>query len=159
VQGFREQPDHVEELIESTVQNLTGRIANMGQEEFNTRKSALRTSLTKKAATMSQFAGRYWAQIWDETYCFQKRSLQLAHVDSAEFNSPAPLLEAWKKSVSPSSTRKKVVVKLFGTAPGQAPVELNRQKTGAKVITLVDSESIGEQMQDEKYWPNKFVCK
>jgi len=141
------------------VQNLTGRIANMGQEEFVTRKSALRTSLTKKPATMSQFAGQYWAQIYDGTYCFQKRSLQLAHLDSADFNSPAPLLEAWKKSVAPSSTRKKVVVKLFGTTPGKSPVQLNRAKAGAKVITLVYSQFIGEQMQDEKYWPNEFVCK
>lgn len=63
VQGFRKNPDEVETLIESTVQNLTTRIAALDHEEFVTRKDSLRVSLEKKDSTMSAVAGRYWGQI------------------------------------------------------------------------------------------------
>jgi len=157
VQGFRESPDVVATLIESTVQNLTNRIAAMDQKEFDSRKQSLRNALAKKASTMSQYAGRYWGQIWNQEYCFQKRAMQLAYLDSEEFNSPTPLLQAWKKSVSPSENRKKILVKLFG-ANGTQSVSMDGT-AGSKLVTLVDSASVAQQMKDENYWPREFLCK
>jgi secreted Zn-dependent insulinase-like peptidase len=165
VQGFREPPDTVDMLIEGTVQNLTAHIANISEEEFVTRKSTLRTSLTHKASTLSQVAGRYWSHIWDKTYCFQKQALQLKYLDSQDFSSPAPLLEAWKKAVAPTEgRRKRVVVKLFGSKDGHPVAPLQNQTGGpmsakAKVITLVDSVSVGKQLKDEQYWPHECICK
>jgi secreted Zn-dependent insulinase-like peptidase len=163
VQGFREPPDTVDMLIEGAVQNLTAHIANISAEEFATRKSTLRTSLTHKASTLSQVAGRYWSHIWDKTYCFQKVDLQLKYLDGKEFNSPAPLLEAWKKAVAPAEgQRKRIVVKLFGSKDGHPVAPLQNHTSGpvnAKVITLVDSVSVGKQLKDEQYWPHDYICK
>jgi len=160
VQGFREQPDVVGGLIEDVVQNLTRVVASMTQEEFETRKRTLRSTLTKPPATMSHWAGHYWGQIWDQTYCFQKRDLQMKYLDSKEFASPAPLLKAWRQAVEPSAHRKKVSVKLFGSKAKKSSVELHGgDLTGKKVITLVDSESVGKELKGEQYWPHEFVCK
>eukprot|EP00747_Dinoflagellata_sp_TGD_P181804 gnl/TRDRNA2_/TRDRNA2_35769_c0_seq1.p1 gnl/TRDRNA2_/TRDRNA2_35769_c0~~gnl/TRDRNA2_/TRDRNA2_35769_c0_seq1.p1 ORF type:complete len:1021 (+),score=241.79 gnl/TRDRNA2_/TRDRNA2_35769_c0_seq1:163-3225(+) len=157
VQGFRERPDVVGDLIEGTVQNLTSRIASMDLKEFNTRKQTLRQSLSKKTSTMGQFAGKYWNQIWEQNYCFQKQEWKIKYLDSEGFNSPAPLLEAWKKMVTPSKDRKKVTVKLFGTQPGVN--DLEEKVEGAKVVTKIDSSDVEEQMKGEEYWPHEYVCK
>jgi len=160
VQGFRETPDVVEDLIEGTVQNLTSRIASMSQEEFATRKNSLRVGLSQKAATMSQFSGRYWGQISDGDLCFRSRALQLAYLDSKEFETPAPLLKAWKRTIAPTPDRKRMAVKLFGApAPGKPTAQLERNSTaGLKVVTLIDSAAITAQMKDESYWPHETIC-
>lgn len=160
VQGFRETPDVVEDLIEDTVQNLTARIAGMSDEEFGTRKNSFRVGLTQKAATMSQFSGRYWSQISDGDLCFRTRALQLAYLDSKEFSTPAPLLRAWKRAVSPAASRKRIAVKLFGApAPGTPAPALERSSTaGLKVVTLLNSSAIAVQMSDESYWPHQSIC-
>mmetsp|Transcript_23328 Transcript_23328/g.66415 ORF Transcript_23328/g.66415 Transcript_23328/m.66415 type:complete len:1027 (-) Transcript_23328:134-3214(-) len=160
VQGFREAPDRVEGLIEGTVQNLTEAIAKMSPKEFETRKHALRTALSKKAATMAQFAGQYWGQIWDQTYCFQKRSLELQYLDSQAFNSSQPLLEAWKRAVAPQTgSRRKISVKLFGAKAVQAIALDKARQVDKKVITLANSGSVGKELQGEHYWPHSYVCK
>lgn len=160
VQGFRETPDVVEDLIEGTVQNLTARIAGMSDEEFATRKNSLRVGLTQKAATMSQFSNRYWSQISDGDLCFRSRALQLAYLDSAEFSTPAPLLQAWKRAIAPAASRKRIAVKLFGApAPGAPAPTLERSSTaGLKVVTLLNSSAIAAQMSDESYWPHQSFC-
>jgi len=160
VQGFREQPDVVGGLIEDVVQNLTNVVASLSQEEFETRKRTLRTSLTKPPATMGHLAGRYWNQIWDQTYCFQKHSLQVEYLDSKEFSSPAPLLKAWRQAVAPTAHRKKVSVKLFGSTAKGTSLELQSGNiTRKKVITLMDSKSIGKELKGEQYWPHEYICK
>jgi len=160
VQGFREGPDAVGALIESTVQNLTSKIASIDQAEFDQRKQTLRTSLAKKDMTMGAFAGRYWGQIWDDSHCFNKQQLQLNYIDSGKFNSPAPLLEAWKKAVAPSAARKKISVKLFGAQqPGAPATVLAKELPGAKVITLIDSTNINTQFSGESRWPHEMICK
>ena len=35
-------------------------------------QDSLRRDLKKPAANLGEFAGRFWSQIWDETYCFDK---------------------------------------------------------------------------------------
>ena len=94
VQGFRQPPDNVEELIESAVWNLTDTFASLSKEEFNVRKASLRRELQRPPANLAEFAGRFWGQIWDETYCFDKMDKELKFLDSADFESPASLLEA-----------------------------------------------------------------
>ena len=37
-----------------------------------TQQESLRRDLQKPAANLGEFAGRFWSQIWDETYCFDK---------------------------------------------------------------------------------------
>jgi len=160
VQGFREQPDTVEALIEGTVQNLTHLVAGMSQEEFATRKNSLRTSLAKPPATMGQYAGKFWGQIWDQTYCFQKLKLELQYLDSAGFASPAPLLEAWKRTVSPSNSRNRISVKLFGSPSGQPiPTRPPGSELGTKVINLAESTNVSMRLQNETYWPQDYICK
>lgn len=159
VQGFREAPDTVERLIEGTVQNLTEAIGKMSPEEFQTRKQSLRTILTKRAATMWQFSGRYWDQIWDQTYCFQKRALQLQFLDSKDFNSPGSLLEAWKHVVAPQTgRRKKISVKLFGAGATEPITLAGVEHADKKVITLVNSRNVGKELHDEQYWPHSYLC-
>eukprot|EP00929_Paragymnodinium_shiwhaense_P001267 TRINITY_DN101495_c0_g1_i1.p1 TRINITY_DN101495_c0_g1~~TRINITY_DN101495_c0_g1_i1.p1 ORF type:complete len:1022 (+),score=323.68 TRINITY_DN101495_c0_g1_i1:186-3251(+) len=162
VQGFRKDPDAVEMLIEETVQNLTHTIANMSQEEFDMRKHSLDVELSKKDLTMSAEAGRYWAQIWDGINCFQKTKMQLDYLNSAEFNSPAPLLAAWKKAVEPGAARKRVAVKLFGKAAKQNATAslVNREDHASKkVLTLVDSSTVKQALQGEGQWPDDYICK
>merc|ERR1719499_1945038 len=126
----------------------------MTLEEFETRKRTLRSTLTKPPATMSHQAGHYWGQIWDQTYCFQKRELQVKYLDSKEFSSPAPLLKAWRQAVEPTAHRKKISVKLFGSKTNNSSSELHGSSPmGKMVITLVDSKSVGKELKDEQYWP------
>lgn len=35
-------------------------------------QDSLRRDLKKPAANLGEFAGHFWSQIWDETYCFDK---------------------------------------------------------------------------------------
>ena len=94
VQGFRQPPDNVELLIESAVSNLTGTFAGMTRNEFEVRKATLRRELKKPPANLAEFAGRFWSQIWDQTYCFDKVEKELKFLDSADFQHPASLLQA-----------------------------------------------------------------
>ena len=94
VQGFRQPPDNVEQLIDSAVANLTNTFASMTKDEFNVRKDTMRRDLVKPPANLAEFAGRFWGQIWDQTYCFDKVDKQLRFLDSAAFQSPTSLLEA-----------------------------------------------------------------
>mmetsp|Transcript_41326 Transcript_41326/g.88013 ORF Transcript_41326/g.88013 Transcript_41326/m.88013 type:complete len:1005 (+) Transcript_41326:194-3208(+) len=165
VQGFREAPDTVEDLMEATLQNLTAQLARMGQEEFEERRRSLRAALTRRPSTLAQLAGEHWGQIWDQTYCFRRRAVELSYLDSEAFDSPAPLLDAWKRAVvaTPGEHRKKVAVKLFGAGavPGNevifaAPAPAGE---GPKVITLVDSVVINKKLKGEGYWPTEYICK
>lgn len=161
VQGFRESPDVVEDLIEETVQNLTTqKFASMTQDEFDARKNNLRVALNQKAATMGQYSGRYWSQIADGNQCFQTRALQLAYLNGKEFSTPKPLLEAWKRTVLPGASRKRLAVKLFGAPqPGKAVATLEQNSTvGLKVVTMLDSAAVKAQMEDEVYWPHQYIC-
>jgi insulysin len=167
VQGFRKNPDEVEVLIENTVQNLTSRIAALDHEEFVTRKDSLRVSLEKKDSTMSAVAGRYWGQIWDRTYCFNKTKMSLAYLNSPSFNSSKALLTAWKQAVAPNAHRRKVTVKLFGepqeseASGGNVSTNLIEavETTGAKkVIKLLDSTAVSSALKGEETWPNEYIC-
>jgi len=160
VQGFREDPDSVEHLIEGTVANLTSFISSMEQEEFETRKRSFRDALAKKHQTMAQFAGRFWGQIWDHTYCFAKREMELEYLDSGHLDTPAPLAEAWRSVVA--GRPRKVVVKLFGATSAGSPSSsllTGAEVPGVKTITLVDSVSVGEELHGEEQWPHEFICK
>ena len=39
---------------------------------FRAWQDTLRRDLKKPAANLGEFAGRFWSQIWDETYCVDK---------------------------------------------------------------------------------------
>lgn len=153
VQGFREGPDAVQMLIESTVQNLTSKIANMSEDEFKTRKATLRSTLDNPPKTLSQYAGKYWGQIWEREYCWQKTALQLAVLDDPKFSSPAPLLQAWKNTVEPGH-QKKVTVKLYGSGLAQNATLAQHVKT----VTLVDSAAVTKAMGTAEYWPHQYMC-
>jgi secreted Zn-dependent insulinase-like peptidase len=166
VQGFREDPDAVELLMESTLQNLTKHIADMDSAEFAKRKKSVYTSLAQEDKTLKQEAGRIWAPIWNQDYCFQKREYLLKYLQSPGLNSTAPLLEMWNKITKPSKDRKKIVVKLFGETKlasnqtNNATVfKLDIKRPGVKVVTLVNSADVAEEMKDEKYWPREMICK
>lgn len=163
VQGFREDPDVVDELIEDTVRNLTGKIASMDAQEFAQRKHSLRTALNKKEKTLSAFAGKQWQQIWDETYCFNKKKLLLRYLDSDALKTTAPLLDAWERTVLPSKHRKKIAVKLFGlggaTSLAAAPRDSHLKNITRRVLTLVDSASVEKSMEGEPTWPRECICK
>jgi len=159
VQGFRESPDVVQALIEGTVQNLTSSIAAISQDDFQIRKGTLRTSLLKEPATMSQFKGKFWGQIWDEEYCFNKQQLQLQRLEDPSFVSAAPLLDAWRRTVDPN-TQRKVTVKLYSSKASQAAEanSLVATRRPVKLVTNVDSQSVSMLMSNESYWPHVFKC-
>ncbi|CAJ1349978.1 unnamed protein product [Effrenium voratum] len=110
VQGFRESPDVVAQLIDSTVRNLTSAFA-MKPAELEVRKATLRQELKKPPANLGDFAGRFWSQIWDETYCFDKVDKELKVLEGV---TPQSLAEAWNRTTGSS---KKLLVKLFGSDP------------------------------------------
>jgi insulysin len=157
VQGFRENPDAVDLLIEGTLQNITKHLETVQPAEIETRKQSLITSYSQKPTSMSAEAGKYWGPIWDETYCFNKKELLVKYLQSNKISDNKPLLEMWKKITTQSAERKKVVVKLFGKYEGEKS-DLNAERQGHKVVKLIDSQSVEKQMEDEKYWPTNVIC-
>jgi len=164
VQGSRESPDVVETLIEETVQNITSLISQMDMEEFEVHKASLRTELMKKDATMSGYASRYWGQISEQTYCFDKRHYQLDYLDSDAFKDPAPLLETWKRTVAPSAHRRKISVKLF--APDMSEVADNVSATaavgpahhhGPHLIDFNQAEDF-QGNAHQTFWSTRYIC-
>mmetsp|Transcript_25433 Transcript_25433/g.46173 ORF Transcript_25433/g.46173 Transcript_25433/m.46173 type:complete len:1008 (+) Transcript_25433:55-3078(+) len=156
VQGFRETPDVVEELIESTVQNLTSQFANLDDKEFEVRKASLRSDLVKPPANLASFAGKFWGQIWDKTYCFDKAQREVRFMDGADFQSSASLLDAWKQTVS-SKNRKKLAVKLFGADPsGKLALREMKNQEDHDIITDVEHTT---PLSTASYWPHEYLCK
>mmetsp|Transcript_45246 Transcript_45246/g.105863 ORF Transcript_45246/g.105863 Transcript_45246/m.105863 type:complete len:598 (-) Transcript_45246:51-1844(-) len=158
VQGFREPPDVVERLIESAVANLTSTFASLSQDEFNMKKASLRRDLQKPPANLPEFAGRFWGQIWDETYCFDKVDKELQLLGSAAFQNPQSLLEVWKNTtqVTNTSRPKKLSVKLFGAdeKTGSVSIPEVRSRQDQQFVTDVEHP----QMEDQPRWPHKFLC-
>lgn len=181
VQGFREAPDVVEGLIESTVQNITKMIEQMSDAEFEQRREAHRTALTQPDATLDQMAGRYWGHIILGTNCFQWNAMRLNYLNSEKFTKQG-LLEEWKKTVEPDadaaepaagpipagsrltavkeSRRKRIVVKLAGdNALDKLAKYLGEGvSTSDKVIEQVDSDDLAVSLSGEEYWPETYVC-
>jgi len=157
VQGFRKDPDAVDLLIESTMQNITQILANVKPAEIETRKQSMITSYIQKPTSMSGEAGKFWGPIWDETLCFHKKELVVKYLQSDKFVNNEPLLKMWKKIAEPSKDRKKVIVKLFGKYDGEKEA-LTADRGANKVVKLIDSSSVQKQMKDEKYWPTDVVC-
>ena len=54
-------------LVGKKTQNETSKLITQ-----RTQQESLRRDLQKPAANLGEFAGRFWSQIWDETYCFDK---------------------------------------------------------------------------------------
>jgi insulysin len=166
VQGFREDPDAVDLLIENTLVNLTKHIADMDATEFAKRKKSVYTTLAQEDKTIKQEANRLWGPIWNQDYCFQKREFLLKYLQSPLLNSTAPVLEMWNKIVKPSKDRKKIVVKLFGESKlasnhtsNTTVFKMDIERPGVKVVTLVNSVDVAQEMKDEKYWPREMICK
>jgi len=163
VQGFRESPDVVEPLIQDTVKNLTRRISALTQAEISTRRHTIRSALTKEPSTLSEFAGEFWTQISEGTYCFNKRKKMLAQLDAEEVQGDASksLLKAWLRTVNPSSGKpKKIAVKLFGAGAAGRPGDA-QQPNGvgdSAPITLIDSTALGARLKDQQYWPDNYIC-
>lgn len=157
VQGFRENPDAVDLLIESTLGNITKHIETIQPAEIETRKQSMITAYTQKPTSISSEAGQFWAPIWDETLCFKKKELLVKYLQSGKLTDNKPLLEMWKKITSDSKDRKKVIVKLFGKYEGEEQA-LAAVPNGHKVVKMVDSVSIEKQMKDEEYWPTNVIC-
>eukprot|EP00931_Biecheleriopsis_adriatica_P097944 TRINITY_DN7182_c0_g1_i4.p1 TRINITY_DN7182_c0_g1~~TRINITY_DN7182_c0_g1_i4.p1 ORF type:complete len:1122 (-),score=344.81 TRINITY_DN7182_c0_g1_i4:23-3388(-) len=155
VQGFRETPDSVEKLIESTVQNLTSTFAALDENEFATRKETLRKDLIKPPSNLGDFAGKYWKEIWDETYCFDKREKEVKLMDSEEFKDPKSLLEAWKHTTQ--AHRKKVTVKLFGADQATGRVTIPEVASGRDRDVVTDVEDLSA-LSAENRWPHHFIC-
>jgi len=156
VQGASKSPNTVELLIEETVQNITGLIENMSQKEFDERKATLRTELTKKDSTMSEYAQRHWDQISEQTYCFEKRHYQLEYLDSEAFKEPTSLLKTWKRTVAPSAHRKKISVKLFaGSVPSLASGPGLHH--GSHLIDLGKAGHF-QGAKHQAYWSTQYIC-
>jgi len=162
VQGDKENPDKVEELIESTVRNITSQMAELDPKEFEMRKHSLNVQLNKKDPTMSAFAGKYWDQIWYKSYCFEREPMMLKYLNSDKFKSPAPLLDAWKRTVAPGAgqLRKKVTVKLFAQEADSLLDSLEQLPSadhGEKIFT--DFATAAKWRAGEDVWPNEDICR
>lgn len=156
VQGTKEDPEIVEDLMELTTRNLTMKIDSLDQSEFETRKHTMRVLLQANDTRMAQTAGRYWGQIWDRTNCFTSREMQLKYINSKDFSSPKALLETWKKIVQPPS--RKISVMLFGSGLGNK-LSLCDSTLDTKVVAHVTSREVIEELQDEDTWPVEYICK
>jgi insulysin len=157
VQGFRENPDAVDLLIEGTLENITKHIETIKPAEIETRKQSMITAYTQPPTSISGEAGKYWGTIWDETYCFNKKELLVKYLESGKVKDNKPLVEMWKKITTPSKERRKVITKLFGKYEGEKQA-LAAERPGSKVVKLIDSHSIEQQMKDEEYWPTDVIC-
>lgn len=158
VQGFRKDPDQVGLLIEDTVQNLTSKFATLSESEFNVRKASLRRDLSKPPSNLGEYASKFWGQIWDETYCFDKAEREVQFMDSKDFQKPSDLLNTWKHTVASGPARKKLTVKLFGADRDTGKVTLPKASSNEDIQVLTDVESASES-QWGKHWPHEFLCK
>eukprot|EP00930_Biecheleria_cincta_P034902 TRINITY_DN24053_c0_g1_i1.p1 TRINITY_DN24053_c0_g1~~TRINITY_DN24053_c0_g1_i1.p1 ORF type:complete len:1037 (+),score=233.28 TRINITY_DN24053_c0_g1_i1:89-3199(+) len=158
VQGFRKDPDQVGLLIEDTVQNLTSKFASLSESEFNVRKASLRRDLSKPPSNLGEYAGKFWGQIWDETYCFDKAEREVQFMDSKDFQKPSDLLDAWKHTVGSGSARKKLTVKLFGADSATGKVSIPNASASEDIQVLTDVESVSESAFGN-HWPHEFLCK
>jgi insulysin len=157
VQGFRENPDAVDLLIEGTLENITKHIETIKPAEIETRKQSMITAYTQKPTSISSEAGQYWGPIWEETHCFKKKELLVKYLQSGKVKDNKPLLAMWKKITDNTKERKKVVVKLFGKYEGEKAA-LALEPQGHKVVKMIDSVSVEKQMKDEAYWPTNVIC-
>lgn len=158
VQGFRKDPDQVGLLIEDTVQNLTKKFATLSETEFNVRKASLRRDLSKPPSNLGEYAGKFWGQIWDETYCFDKAEREVQFIDSEDFQKPSDLLNAWKHTVASGAARKKLTVKLFGADQETGKVSLPKASSNEDIQVLTDVES-ASQSESGEHWPHEYLCK
>jgi len=152
VQGFRETPDVVATLIDQTVKNLTQSFHQMSPKEFEVRKDSLRCDLKKPAANLGEFAGHFWSQIWDETYCFDKMDKELKLLDNITLPS---LAKVWEETTQSLETRKKMTVKLFGSNPSSGEVAIPVQKDNASAL-VTDLEHL--DFDEAPRWPHRYVC-
>lgn len=152
VQGFRETPDVVATLIDQTVKNLTQSFHQMSPKEFEVRKDSLRRDLKKPAANLGEFAGHFWSQIWDETYCFDKMDKELKLLDNITLPS---LAKVWEETTQSLETRKKMTVKLFGSNPSSGEVAIPVQKDTASAL-VTDLEHL--DFDEAPRWPHRYVC-
>lgn len=152
VQGFRETPDVVATLIDQTVKNLTQSFHQMSPKEFEVRKDSLRRDLKKPAANLGEFAGHFWSQIWDETYCFDKMDKELKLLDNITLPS---LAKVWEETTQSLETRKKMTVKLFGSNPSSGEVAIPVQKDKASAL-VTDLEHL--DFDEAPRWPHRYVC-
>eukprot|EP00450_Noctiluca_scintillans_P027339 CAMPEP_0194534898 /NCGR_PEP_ID=MMETSP0253-20130528/73257_1 /TAXON_ID=2966 /ORGANISM="Noctiluca scintillans" /LENGTH=1001 /DNA_ID=CAMNT_0039380605 /DNA_START=46 /DNA_END=3048 /DNA_ORIENTATION=- len=148
VQGFRKDPDTVEDLIESAVQNMTAILKAMSSSEFEARKANARLVLEAKPKTLSEEVAISWSPIRDGHGCFQKRRMMLEHLDSV---GPSSVIEMWENATSLSVNRRTLVSKLFGYG-ASAHLASRAVVSSSVVVTALDAATLSHQLEHEEYW-------
>merc|ERR1719409_76793 len=110
VQGEKETPDPIDGKIEDVLNSFTASLHNISDGEFHKWRASLRSSISKDDQNMGQEADRFWAQIYTDGHCFNKKEMALSFLDS--FDTSADLAKEFEFF---RGHNKKISVRLFGT--------------------------------------------
>jgi len=134
VQGGKEMPDVVDAEIEKVLDEFGAKLKSMGQKEFLTWKTALRSELHRQPQNMGQEADRYWAQIVNDAHCFNRRELALQYLETLE--SAGAVFDAFR---SLRAAHRRVSVKMFGSGADPAGTHGQHLETPRGAQILVSS--------------------
>jgi insulysin len=109
VQGEKEAPDPIDGKIEDVLNSFSTSLSNISDSDFHKWRASLRSSISRDDQNMGQEADRFWAQIYTDGHCFNKKEMALSYLDS--FDTKAELAKEFDFL---RGQHKKVSVRLFG---------------------------------------------
>lgn len=115
VQGEKENPDPIDGKIEDVLNSFATTLHNISDADFHKWRASVRSSISREDQNMGQEADRFWAQIYTDGHCFNKKEMALQFLDS--FNTKADLAKEFEAL---RGQHKKVSVRLFGKKQQQA---------------------------------------
>jgi len=157
VQGEKEAPDPIDGKIEAVLDSFTQSLQKISDGEFHKWKASLRSSISKDDQNMGQEADRFWAQIYTDGHCFNKKEMALSFLDS--FDTKADLAKEFEFF---RGHNKKVSVRLFGTNTTkfiQKPEKLTGVKSGVSLVLQGDGEAQKiAATKGQSFFPNEAMC-
>jgi secreted Zn-dependent insulinase-like peptidase len=157
VQGEKESPDPIDVKIEAVLDSFTASLHNISNGEFHKWKASVRSSMSKEDQNMGQEADRFWAQIYTDGHCFNKKEMALSFLDS--FNTKADLAKEFEFL---RGQHKKISVRLFGTNATkliQKPTKLSSKSNDVSLVLQGDGEAQKTSAtKGQTFFANDAMC-
>ncbi|XP_065349184.1 insulin-degrading enzyme-like [Cloeon dipterum] len=111
-------PDYVDHKIEEFLLSMKSYLEEMSDEKFERHKQALAALRLEKPKKMKNLTSRYWTEISDQTYCFDRDNIE---VESLRKITKDDVIHFYNDHIHPEGAkRRKLAIHVLSTAEGGA---------------------------------------
>ncbi|XP_065350634.1 insulin-degrading enzyme-like [Cloeon dipterum] len=110
---------YVQRKIKEFLRNMKSYLKEMSDEEFERHKKALAALRLEKPKKMKNLTSRYWAEISDQTYCFDRKNVE---VESLRKITKDDVIKFYNEYIHPEAAERRqlMAVEMMPTAEGGA---------------------------------------